>query len=135
MAKLRHLGIRTEDTGKLASFYVDVFDMKVIHKSKEEGGTIFLSDGYFNLAIIPNKDQKRDQWAVPLRLRGRKRRGHRREDEKDQSQQIAKAAPPTAGPMRRPAGRIRMAIISTSRSMVFSMCNRWARKNRAKQQR
>ena len=57
MAKLRHLGIRTEDTGKLASFYVDVFDMKVIHKSKEEGGTIFLSDGYFNLAIIPNKDQ------------------------------------------------------------------------------
>ena len=57
MAKLRHLGIRTEDTGKLASFYMDVFDMKVIHKSKEEGGTIFLSDGYFNLAIIPNKDQ------------------------------------------------------------------------------
>jgi catechol 2,3-dioxygenase-like lactoylglutathione lyase family enzyme len=41
MAKLRHLGIRTEDTGKLTSFYVDVFDMKVIHKSKEEGGTIF----------------------------------------------------------------------------------------------
>jgi catechol-2,3-dioxygenase len=34
MAKLRHLGIRTEDTGKLASFYMDVFDMKVIHKSK-----------------------------------------------------------------------------------------------------
>ena len=57
MAKLRHLGIRTEDTGKLTSFYVDVFDLKVIHKTKEEGGTIFLSDGYFNLAIIPNKDQ------------------------------------------------------------------------------
>ena len=57
MAKLRHLGIRTEDTGKLASFYVDVFDMKVIHKSKVEGGTIFLTDGYFNLAIIPNHEQ------------------------------------------------------------------------------
>ena len=57
MPKLRHLGIRTEDTGKLAQFYVDVFDMQVIHKSKEEGGTVFLSDGYFNLAIIPNKDQ------------------------------------------------------------------------------
>ena len=92
MAKLRHLGIRTEDTGKLASFYVDVFDMKVIHKSKEEGGTIFLSDGYFNLAIIPNKDQNATM-GLPLRLRGRKRRGHRREDEKDQSQQIAKTAP------------------------------------------
>jgi len=36
MAKLRHLGIRTEDTGKLTSFYVDVFDMKVIHKSKKK---------------------------------------------------------------------------------------------------
>jgi len=50
MAKLRHLGIRTEDTGKLTSFYVDVFDMKVIHKSKEEGGTIFLADSYFNVS-------------------------------------------------------------------------------------
>ena len=26
------------------------------YKSKEEGGTVFLSDGYFNQAIIPNKD-------------------------------------------------------------------------------
>ena len=57
MPKLRHLVIRTEDTGKLAQFYCDVFEMKIIHKAKEEGGTIFLSDGYFNLAIIPNKDQ------------------------------------------------------------------------------
>ena len=31
--------------------------MQVIHKSKEEGGTIFFTDGYFNLAIIPNKEQ------------------------------------------------------------------------------
>src|SRR4029077_15094373 len=39
---------------------------------------------------------------------------------------------PMDGPMRRPAGRTRMATISTSRSMGFSMCNRLARKNRAK---
>jgi catechol-2,3-dioxygenase len=57
MPKLRHLAIRTEDTGKLASFYKDVFEMEVLHKDKDEGGAIYLTDGYFNLAILPNKDQ------------------------------------------------------------------------------
>ena len=57
MARIRHLAIRTEDPGKLASFYMDVFEMQILHKIKEEGGTVFLTDGYFNLAIIPNKEQ------------------------------------------------------------------------------
>jgi catechol-2,3-dioxygenase len=57
MPKLRHLAIRTEDTGKLASFYKEVFEMEVLHKDKDEGGAIYLTDGYFNLAILPNKDQ------------------------------------------------------------------------------
>ena len=30
MPKLKHLAIRTEDTGKLASFYCDVFEMQVL---------------------------------------------------------------------------------------------------------
>ena len=59
MAKIRHLAIRTEDTGKLASFYVDVFDMEVIHKTKEEGGTIFLSDGYLIWPSSPIKIKTR----------------------------------------------------------------------------
>jgi len=58
MAKIRHLAIRTEDTGKLASFYMGVFDLKLLHKGKEEGGAIFLTDGYFNLAILPNREQQ-----------------------------------------------------------------------------
>ena len=58
MPKLKHLAIRTEDTGKLASFYCDVFEMQVLHKAKEEGGAVFLTDGYFNLAILPNHDQQ-----------------------------------------------------------------------------
>ena len=29
------LAIRTEDTGKLASFYMDVFDMQVLHNDKD----------------------------------------------------------------------------------------------------
>ena len=53
MPKLRHLAIRTEDTGKLATFYMDVFEMQVLHKDKQEGGAIYLTDGYINLAILP----------------------------------------------------------------------------------
>jgi catechol-2,3-dioxygenase len=58
MAKIRHLAIRTEDTGKLASFYMDVFDLELLHKDKNEGGAIYLTDGYFNLAILPNHEQQ-----------------------------------------------------------------------------
>ena len=57
MPKIRHLAIRTEDTGKLASFYMDVFDMQMLHHDKQEGGVIYLTDGYFNLAILPNHEQ------------------------------------------------------------------------------
>jgi catechol-2,3-dioxygenase len=57
MPKIRHLAIRTEDTGKLAAFYRDVFEMEVLHHDKQEGGVIYLTDGYFNLAILPNHEQ------------------------------------------------------------------------------
>ena len=57
MPKIKHLAIRTEDTGKLAQFYMDVFEMQMLHKGKDEGGAIFLTDGYFNLAILPNHEQ------------------------------------------------------------------------------
>ena len=85
MPKLRHLAIRTEDTGKLASFYMDVFEMQMLHKDKNEGGAIFLTDGYFNLAILPNHEAASAQWSLPLRLRGRERREDRRAIEEDQS--------------------------------------------------
>ena len=48
MPKVKHLAIRTEDTGKLAQFYMDVFEMQMLHKGKDEGGAIFLTDGYFS---------------------------------------------------------------------------------------
>jgi len=57
MATLRHLAIRTENTHKLALFYKEVFGLKELHRDKREGGAIFLTDGYFNLAILPNDDQ------------------------------------------------------------------------------
>ena len=58
MPKLKHLAIKTEDTGKLAQFYTEVFEMQILDKAKEEGGAIYLTDGYFNLAILPNHEQQ-----------------------------------------------------------------------------
>lgn len=57
MPKIRHLAIRTEDTGKLAAFYKDVFEMEILNKDKQEGGAIYMTDGYINLAILPNHEQ------------------------------------------------------------------------------
>ena len=57
MNKIRHLAIKTEDTEKLASFYVEVFGLKELYRNRGEGGAIMLTDGYFNLAILPNHDQ------------------------------------------------------------------------------
>lgn len=57
MPKIRHLAIRTEDTGKLAAFYKDVFEMEILNKDRQEGGAIYMTDGYINLAILPNHEQ------------------------------------------------------------------------------
>jgi len=51
--KIRHLAIKTKDPARLAKFYGEVFDMKVIHTSKT-GGT-YMSDGYLTLALLPNR--------------------------------------------------------------------------------
>ena len=53
MAKIRHLAIMTVDPERLAKFYVDVFDMEIINRS--ETGGVFLSDGYFNVALLLNR--------------------------------------------------------------------------------
>ena len=41
MPKIKHLAIRTEDTGKLAQFYMDVFEMEMLHKDKKRRGGDF----------------------------------------------------------------------------------------------
>ena len=53
MAKIRHLAIMTVDPEKLAKFYTEVFDMEIINRS--ETGGVFLSDGYFNNALLLNR--------------------------------------------------------------------------------
>jgi catechol 2,3-dioxygenase-like lactoylglutathione lyase family enzyme len=53
MPQLRRLAIAAEDPAKLAGFYQKVFDLEAI--AQEEGG-VFLSDGSFNLALLPARE-------------------------------------------------------------------------------
>jgi catechol 2,3-dioxygenase-like lactoylglutathione lyase family enzyme len=53
MPQLRRLAISAEDPAKLAAFYREVFELDQIG---EAGGAVFLSDGTFNLALLPETD-------------------------------------------------------------------------------
>jgi catechol 2,3-dioxygenase-like lactoylglutathione lyase family enzyme len=53
--KIRHLAIKTKDPARLAKFYEEVFEMKVIHT--EQSGAVYMTDGYFNLAILRNRGE------------------------------------------------------------------------------
>jgi catechol 2,3-dioxygenase-like lactoylglutathione lyase family enzyme len=53
MPQLRQLVIGAEDPGSLAGFYQSVFELDRIDEVK---GAVFLSDGVFNLALVPESD-------------------------------------------------------------------------------
>lgn len=50
MAKIRHIAVRSDNIPKLADFYKKVFGLKEVSRGDE---TVYLSDGYINLAILP----------------------------------------------------------------------------------
>jgi catechol 2,3-dioxygenase-like lactoylglutathione lyase family enzyme len=56
MPKIRHLAIIAMNPEKLAKFYSEVFEMKIVNRNRNLG-SVFLSDGYMNLAIIPNRGE------------------------------------------------------------------------------
>jgi catechol 2,3-dioxygenase-like lactoylglutathione lyase family enzyme len=53
MSQLRRLAISAEDPAKLAAFYQKVFELDQIGETE---GAVFLSDGTFNLALLPETD-------------------------------------------------------------------------------
>ncbi len=53
MSKIKHIALVTLDPERLAKFYEDVFDLKILHRSKTGG--VYLTDGYMNVALLPNK--------------------------------------------------------------------------------
>ena len=56
MAKLRHLAILTHQPDRLADFYKRVFEMNEMYRTKN--GSVHLSDGEVNLAILNAADPK-----------------------------------------------------------------------------
>lgn len=55
MAKIRHLAIKTKNPERLAGFYEQVFGLKRIRE--EQGGAIYMSDGYLTLALLRNRGE------------------------------------------------------------------------------
>jgi catechol 2,3-dioxygenase-like lactoylglutathione lyase family enzyme len=53
MAKIRHIALYSEEPEKEAEFYTRAFDLKRVRKSP--AGSVFLSDGYINLALLKSK--------------------------------------------------------------------------------
>jgi hypothetical protein len=53
MAQLRRLAIAAEDPARLAAFYQEVFELERIGDEEE---AVFLSDGSFNLALLPTRE-------------------------------------------------------------------------------
>ena len=56
MPQLRQLVIAAEDPSSLAGFYQSVFELDKIDELK---GSVFLSDGVFNLALVPEADPQK----------------------------------------------------------------------------
>ncbi|MGH7796451.1 MAG: VOC family protein [Candidatus Binatia bacterium] len=56
MPQLRQLVIAAEDPGRLCDFYRKVFELDKIDEAR---GAIFLSDGVFNLALVPEPEPQK----------------------------------------------------------------------------
>jgi catechol-2,3-dioxygenase len=48
------MAFKTKSPARLAKFYEEVFDMKVINK-EEKSGAIYMSDGYLTIALLKNR--------------------------------------------------------------------------------
>jgi catechol 2,3-dioxygenase-like lactoylglutathione lyase family enzyme len=92
MSKIRHLAIKTKNPARLAKFYEDVFEMQIIHQ--EEGGAIYMSDGYLTLALLRNKGE-----ATPS---GINHFGFHVEDDREIERRLAKYEEPL---VKRPSTR------------------------------
>lgn len=93
MAKIRHLAFKTKDPARLAKFYQEVFDMKVINT--ESSGAIYMTDGYITVALLRNRGE-----AAPS---GFNHFGFQVDDIEDLERRLAKHNEPlTVRPSTRP---------------------------------
>ena len=99
MAKLRHLAIQTYQPEKLAEFYKKVFDMHELTRTKY--GSIHLSDGEVNLAILNSNNPKEP--GQPGTKQGMHHFGFHVDDAAEVAQRITELYPEGA-PKSRPKG-------------------------------
>ncbi len=55
-SKIRHIALRAEAPAKRAAFYANAFEMTVGGRN-ETTGSVFMSDGHLNLAILKNRHE------------------------------------------------------------------------------
>jgi catechol 2,3-dioxygenase-like lactoylglutathione lyase family enzyme len=55
MARIRHIALYSDNPEREASFYIRAFDLKEVRKSPT--GSVFLSDGYINVALLKAKGE------------------------------------------------------------------------------
>lgn len=89
---IRHLAIKTKNPAKLAKFYEEVFEMKILNT--EASGAIYMSDGYLTLALLKNRGE-----ATPS---GMNHFGFQVDDMDECEKRLAKYDEPLSG---RPATR------------------------------
>ena len=56
MPRIKHIALTTKDPGKTAAFYKEAFGMQEIRRAPN--GSVFLTDGYINLAVLNWKTEK-----------------------------------------------------------------------------
>ncbi len=96
MPKIRHLAVICMNPEKLAKFYAEVFDMKVVgYSGPENRRNVFLSDGYMNLALLSQKAEGKPP--------GLNHFGFHIEDAADIERRMSKWD--VVGPTKRPADR------------------------------
>lgn len=93
MAKIKHIAIVTLDPERLAKFYQQVFDMKILHRTKTGG--VYVTDGYMNVALLPNKAEGKPN--------GLNHFGFEIEDQEEIARRMEKSG--IATPRQRPADR------------------------------
>ena len=98
MAKLRHLALLTHQPEKLAEFYKKVFELEEVFRTKN--GSVHLSDGEVNLAILNANDPKDPE---DLKHMGMYHFGFHVDDQETVAQRIQELYPEGA-PKKRPSG-------------------------------
>jgi catechol 2,3-dioxygenase-like lactoylglutathione lyase family enzyme len=52
-ARIKHIAFITLDPERMARFYTEVMGLEILHRG--DNGSVFLTDGYLNIALLPNK--------------------------------------------------------------------------------